>query len=81
MSVHHLMECIKQNPNVKVFYKQVNIREYKAVFCAMYEAMHETYQYSGVLYMRLEMQRPFSNDVSWQFSDWENTVASQGFCV
>lgn len=40
----------------------------------------DKYDYAGVLTMRnLEREKPYSNDVSWQYSDWENLLASEDY--
>lgn len=39
---------------------------------------HNKYDYVGILHMRdVEQQRPYSNAVSWQYSDWENLFVNE----
>lgn len=38
----------------------------------------EQYDYTGVLHMKdVELQRPYSNAVSWQYADWENLFVNK----
>lgn len=75
-----LMECVRQNTNRNVYYKNADTKEYKEVLQTMKASMRESYEYVGILHMSdLELQKPYSNDTSWQFSDWMNTAASQDY--
>lgn len=49
----------------------------KKINIAAKELRKQRYDYVGVLHMKdVEQEQPYSNDVSWQYSDWENTAGN-----
>ncbi|WP_230397862.1 rhamnan synthesis F family protein [Novisyntrophococcus fermenticellae] len=57
-----------------------NTEDYSAVLRKISSICCDRYQYIGILHMRdLEKQKPYSNDVSWQYSDWENILGNKAY--
>lgn len=65
--------CIR-NPLQKV---ECEIKDYLEILRTMERIGSNGYTYVGILYLQnVEKCKPYSNDVSWQFCDWENMLGS-----
>lgn len=53
---------------------------YTEVFEKILDEVKDTYEYVGILRMKdCEKNKPYSNAVSWQYSDWKNILPSKAF--
>ena len=77
------LEQIKKNPFLqkeKFIYKIWEGGTYAQMLCEILESVKEKAEYVGILEMKdCEKEQPYSNAVSWQYSDWKNVMASKAY--
>ena len=74
---------IKEIPTISIRnfeYRIINGAAYSCIMCEILNGIREKYEYVGILEMKdCEQEQPYSNAVSWQYSDWKNILASKEY--
>lgn len=77
------LDKVKKNPFLqtkKFIYKVLNGVSYTQMLCEILESAKEEFEYIGILEMKdCEKVQPYSNAVSWQYSDWTNIIPSKAY--
>lgn len=75
-----IITAIKQYSAIDVKHELCQTADYIEVIKKISSICENSYQFIGILNMRnIEMHKPYSNDSSWQYSDWENMLGTREY--